>query len=452
MIAGRIHGIRVWAIEFRGGSASLHGVTGRRWVPGGRPTVAQCSYGNTGSGAPRSPPCARPRLRLRPLRGPPARRADRALLSRRRVGPAGGGRRNRRGVGAGRGARGGVPGPVRAADRDRRRRGSARTATPARILGPGRSPVPRRAGRGRRPSRPRRLLPRPWPRAVARRSFARWSRSSHALAQQPTPEQHRRRVGGPRLGDGGLGSASGLAAMGLLGAGRRSSGTASSHSSRCRSLIAVINGDFGSSGERSRSASCASIEQALVRYGDELRYIAVVRNTSEKRVALAAFARGRVLDRDGDRVVRAWRTRQGRLATDAAAGRDRGRGRRAARSRAPRPCPSGCDSEPTSSPGASRREVRSPRSRSAIRRSTAVGADSASRWRRAGRLAGPGSRSSPATPRARSAARGRWRLVTPRSSAGGRSSPLGEPGDCPGWLRAVETYPFIFPAHAAGAG
>ena len=50
LIAGRIHGIRVWAIESRGGSASLHGVTARRWVPGGRPTVASCSYGNTGSG------------------------------------------------------------------------------------------------------------------------------------------------------------------------------------------------------------------------------------------------------------------------------------------------------------------------------------------------------------------------------------------------------------------
>ena len=30
--------------------------------------------------------------------------------------------------------------------------------------------------------------------------------------------------------------------------------------------------------------------------------------------------------------------------------------------------------------------------------------------------------------------------------------PLGEPGECPGWLRGLQTYPFIFPAHAARAG
>ena len=399
-------------------------MTGGGWNAGGEPTVAVCNRGLAGSGR-------RLRRHRAPEPGcgcglyavhPHAAQTALAYLGGA-SGPAGCGRGNRRGVGAGRGARGWVPGPVRAADRDRRRRGSPGQRH-RRDPRPARSPVPRRAGRGRRPSRPRRLLSRPWPGAVASRSFARWSRSSHALAQSESRAA--------ALGGGGLGSASGCA-WGSLG-WRRFSGTASSPCVGVTILIAVINGDFGSSGEPFSARKLRVIDQALVRTDDGLRYVAVVRNTSEKRVALAAFARGKVLDRDGDRVVRLGGREQGRLATDAAAGRDRGRGRRAARSRAPDCARAAAIRNGGRRPARAGARTRSPRSRWAIRRSTAVGAGSASRWRRAGRLAGPGSRSSPATQQARSAARGRSRSVAPRSSeAGGscRSASLAiAPGGC----------------------
>ena len=46
------------------------------------------------------------------------------------------------------------------------------------------------------------------------------------------------------------------------------------------------------------------VDQALVELDGKLRYVAVVRNTSEKRVALAAFPHGSVTDSTGDRVAR----------------------------------------------------------------------------------------------------------------------------------------------------
>jgi hypothetical protein len=67
--------------------------------------------------------------------------------------------------------------------------------------------------------------------------------------------------------------------------------------------IAIINGDFGS-GEPFSDRKLRVVDEALVRRGDDLRYVAIVRNTSEKRLAPAVFARGEVLDRDGRRVVR----------------------------------------------------------------------------------------------------------------------------------------------------
>jgi hypothetical protein len=69
-------------------------------------------------------------------------------------------------------------------------------------------------------------------------------------------------------------------------------------------VLAVINGDFGSDGERFSDRKLRVVDEALVRRGDDLRYVAIVRNTSEKRVALAVFARGEVIGRGGDRVVR----------------------------------------------------------------------------------------------------------------------------------------------------
>ncbi|MQA75978.1 MAG: hypothetical protein GEU88_16870 [Solirubrobacterales bacterium] len=46
------------------------------------------------------------------------------------------------------------------------------------------------------------------------------------------------------------------------------------------------------------------VEQALVRRGGEVRYVAVVRNASARQGAVAAFPRGRVLDRAGEVVAR----------------------------------------------------------------------------------------------------------------------------------------------------
>ncbi len=68
--------------------------------------------------------------------------------------------------------------------------------------------------------------------------------------------------------------------------------------------IDVINGDFGSKDELVPDRHLRVEDQALIRFNGELRYVAVVRNTSQKRLALAAFARGTVLDRDGDAVAR----------------------------------------------------------------------------------------------------------------------------------------------------
>jgi hypothetical protein len=68
--------------------------------------------------------------------------------------------------------------------------------------------------------------------------------------------------------------------------------------------LGVINGEFGSDGERFSGRKLRVVEEALVRRGDDLRYVAIVRNTSEKRMALAVFGRGEVTSRGGDRVAR----------------------------------------------------------------------------------------------------------------------------------------------------
>ncbi len=46
------------------------------------------------------------------------------------------------------------------------------------------------------------------------------------------------------------------------------------------------------------------VDQALVELDGRLRYLAVVRNTSDHRLALAAFPRGAVRDQAGDPIVR----------------------------------------------------------------------------------------------------------------------------------------------------
>ncbi len=216
-------------------------------------------------------------------------------------------------------------------------------------------------------------------------------------------------------------------------------------------LIAVINGDFGSSGEPFSARKLRVVDQALVWTDDGPRYVAIVRNTSEKRVALAAFARGKVLDRDGDRVVRL-------------GGRSK------------------VDWRPTLLPGETgvlvdELAARGPPTVSErLRFETEVVA----RREPARDAKPPVALGDPALDRGRCrlsvaveagrAARGAGVTIVARNAAGeiggagpvalGRAAvergrqvvPLVESGDCPGWLRAVETYPFIFPEHAAGAG
>ena len=53
-----------------------------------------------------------------------------------------------------------------------------------------------------------------------------------------------------------------------------------------------------------RAQHLTIVDQALVKVGGHLRYVAVVRNTSDHRLALAAFPTGSVFDRAGNRIVR----------------------------------------------------------------------------------------------------------------------------------------------------
>ena len=327
LIAGRIHGIRVWSIEFRGGSASLHGVTGEAL---GRRRRADGRAAAAGHGG----PARRPRHRAPEpdcgcgLYAVHPHAAETALvLSRRRVGPAQRDRRNRRGVGAGRGARGGLSGPVRAADRDRRRRGRPDSDT-GEIARPDRSPVPRRAGRGRRPHdlvaycRDRGL------------GLSQDGRSARWFPRQPTPLARRRHASR---------DAARLRAARAIGdcacsrgswAGRRSSGTASSP---CR-------GDDRDRGDQRRlrllGRAVLGAQAARGRAGAGALRRRTALHRGRPQHEREAGRGGGVRARQGARPRRrprgpTWRTGQGRLATDAAAGRDRGRGRRAAGSRAP---------------------------------------------------------------------------------------------------------------------
>lgn len=68
--------------------------------------------------------------------------------------------------------------------------------------------------------------------------------------------------------------------------------------------IGVIRGIVEPSPVEFRAQHLSVVDQALVEVGGRLRYVAVVRNTSDQRLALAAFPTGGVFDRSGNRIVR----------------------------------------------------------------------------------------------------------------------------------------------------
>ncbi len=68
--------------------------------------------------------------------------------------------------------------------------------------------------------------------------------------------------------------------------------------------IGVIRAIVEPSPVEFRAQHLTIVDQALVKVGGRLRYVAVVRNTSDHRLALAAFPTGSVFDRAGNRIVR----------------------------------------------------------------------------------------------------------------------------------------------------
>ena len=85
---------------------------------------------------------------------------------------------------------------------------------------------------------------------------------------------------------------------------RRCSGTGRSAPSASLIAVGVIRAIVEPSPVEFPSHHLRIVDQALVEMGGRLRYVAVVRNTSQKRVALAAFPDGSVLDQSGKRIVR----------------------------------------------------------------------------------------------------------------------------------------------------
>jgi hypothetical protein len=69
-------------------------------------------------------------------------------------------------------------------------------------------------------------------------------------------------------------------------------------------VLAVLDGLSADAGSDEFSPRALRVvDERLVRFDGSVSYIAIVRNTSDDKVALAAFPRGRVLDSDGDEVV-----------------------------------------------------------------------------------------------------------------------------------------------------
>jgi hypothetical protein len=186
----------------------------------------------------------------------------------------------------------------------------------------------------------------------------------------------------------------------------------------------------------------------LIRFNGELRYVAVVRNTSEKRVALAVFARGEVLDRDGGRIASLGERRR-------------------------------VDTRPTLLPGESgvvvdmlpRRQTGPLPGRMRFETELVARREPAREARPPVALGPPGfdrgrCRLEVPVEAGRRAAGAGMTIVTTDAAGeisaagtvglghraverGHRIVALDDPGECPPWLRGVDVYPYLLPVHAA---
>lgn len=211
--------------------------------------------------------------------------------------------------------------------------------------------------------------------------------------------------------------------------------------------ILVFDGDPGSSGERFTHRRLRVIDEALVQRWGDLRYIAVIRNTSEKRVALAAFARGEVLAHDGDVVARLGRQRKAKGRPTLLPGET---GVIIDVLRASRPVPERLRFKGTvvarraDSNGAKPPlELGEPAlDRERCRLSVPV---------EAGHAAGGAEITIVATDAAGEiSAAGSVALEREAVERGRQIIPLTKGGGCPGWLQGIETYPLLEPGHAKG--
>jgi hypothetical protein len=450
LIAGRIHGVRQWSVGWSAGSAELRGFANTEWVAGGEPTVARCRAGGGGRWGTHRPPrrdCSCGLYALHPWEQPGAL-----------YGGAGGGLLEQ------------IHGIVEAWGQVELH-GNGFRAQYARPVALALVGVPRRSDAGRivdllasryyaevievadvdelgercrergwglsrqvvRSLVPDDVPPAPAP---ARRAPAPLPASSTPTATRtpaPPPSRLRRAVEIAAtavwvvLAVAWYGWWAFVAVMVVIG---------------------IISGDFGSDEEPFSAQKLRVTEQALVRFGGELSYVAVVRNMSETRVAMAAFARGKVLDRSREPVVRLggpggtnWRPtllpgERGVVVDALPSGQartvpDRLRFKTevvARRKPAPDARPPVRLGEP--SLDRARCEVRIPVDAGRAARGagiTALATDAAGEIRLAGTV----------------------RLGRAAARRGRKLLFAGEPGECPGWLQGVEAYPFLFPDQVA---
>ena len=443
-------------------SASLRGVTGRRLGRRRRADGRAAAARTAGPGARavdhRAPG---PELRLRPLRRPPARRdRPRSPISRGGSGELGADRRDRRGVGPGRGARGRASGPSTP--------GRPRSPSPASTAGQRHSALTARPGRVARYRAELVAVGRARTTSSPTAATVAWG-CRKTVGRRAAPTRRRQLVVAERVP-----SRSSPTRSAVLAARAESGTSCSDGAPWAWSALRLVrrprarrrpDRDRGNQrgflfvgGAILRAQDCGSwAAQALVRPGDEPRYVAIVRNTSENRVALAAFARGEVQGGDRGHVFRLgprgktdWRPTLLPGETGVVIDELPGRRRRALPERlrfetelVARREPARGDQEP----GRPRRAGARP----------PLGACSRSRSRRAGRRAKAGSRSSRATPRARSAPPGRLRLgraaierAQPRGRA--RRARAGAPAGCASSRPTRSSSPRTPPAPAKEGG
>jgi len=300
LIAGRIHGIRVWSIDYRDGSAHLEGVTGRAWVAAGEPTVAKCGE-------------RRGRARRRHRAPAPDCGCGLYAVHPHAAGTA-------LAYMSGGSDLGTVAGIVEAWGRvevheDGFRAEYARPVAIALVGVPRRSDLGRTAARIARRYRAE-LIPVEDPEELVSHCRERGLGLSKKvvgslLEERPRPAADPRPAPAPptrtptptraaptqslleRVGEWVMMGLFGLMALLWYGFLAFAAVTIA---------ISIINGDFGADDEPFSNRNLRVVDQALTLVWGDLRYVAVVRNTSEERVALAVFARGSVSDRDGREV------------------------------------------------------------------------------------------------------------------------------------------------------